>query len=182
MPNPNFVSNRSFTYFFAATVAAMGLLIICFQWGAGSFGSSGPSSFPEQQVVRSPATVEHDNAPWCGAAFTVWIPAGKSGGRTDSWINVRIWKAPGESKMKFVFPDEAMKTGSATYYTELESPVALDWKTQPRQSVKGWIRFSQVSSDQPILGEFDFVTENAIPLKGQFEAQWLNMSLRKASQ
>ncbi|MFN7629311.1 MAG: hypothetical protein ACK5PZ_21000 [Pirellula sp.] len=84
--------------------------------------------------------------------------------------------------MKFVFPDEAMKTGAATYYTELESPVALDWKTQPRQSVKGWIRFSQVSSDQPILGEFDFVTENAIPLKGQFEAQWLNRSLRKASQ
>jgi len=182
MSNPKSVPNRSFHCFYAATVAAVGLLITCFQWHTDTFGSSGPSSFPEQQVVRSPATVEHDIAPWCGAAFTVWIPVGKNGGRTDSWINVRIWKEPRKSKTKFVFPDETMKIGAATYYSDLVSPRTIDWTTQPRQSVKGWVRFSQVNSDQPILGEFEFVTENAIPLKGQFEAHWLNRSLRKASQ
>ncbi len=69
-----------------------------------------------------------------------------------------------------------MKIGAAIYYSDLVSPRAIDWKKQPRQNVQGWVRFSQVNSDQPILGEFEFVTENAIPLKGRFEAQWQNRS------
>ena len=176
MSNPNSVPNRSFHCFYAATVAAVGLLITCFYWHTDLFGFPGPNSTSEQQSASSPATAEHDIAPWDGPAFNVWIPVEKNGGRPDSWINVRIWKEPGKSKTKFVFPDKTMKIGAAIYYSDLVSPRAIDWQTQPRQSVKGWIRFSQVNSDQPILGEFEFVTENAIPLKGRFEAQWLNRS------
>jgi hypothetical protein len=38
MSNPNSVPNRSFNCFYVATVAAVGLLITCFQWHTDSFG------------------------------------------------------------------------------------------------------------------------------------------------
>lgn len=176
MANPNSVPKRSFGRFYAATVVALGLLITHFPWDSESFGIPDPRSFSEQQKADFPATVEHDIAPWDGAAFNVWIPVEKNGGRPDAWINVRIWKAPEESKMKFVFPDETMKNGVATYYSNLVTPKAIDWRQQPHQSVQGWIRFRKLDSDQPIRGEFEFLTDNGIPLKGRFEAQWLNRS------
>lgn len=176
MFSPNSAPNRSFIRFYATAFFVVGLLITCFQWDADSFGFSDPRSFSEQHKAVSPATVEHDIAPWDGAAFNVWIPVEKNGGWPDAWINVRIWKAPEESKMKFVFPDETMKNGVATYYSNLVTPKAIDWWQQPHQSVKGWIRFRKLDGDQPVLGEFEFVTENGIPLKGRFEAHWLNRS------
>ncbi|MBM3966106.1 MAG: hypothetical protein FJ308_13735 [Planctomycetes bacterium] len=66
-----------------------------------------------------------------------------------------------------------MKVGSAIYFSDLESPKAINWNTQPHQRLKGWVRFDQVDSELPIHGEFDFVTEYSVPLKGRFEARWL---------
>jgi|GEM_PF-6796712 len=79
MPNLNSVSNRSFRCFYAVTIAAVGLLIACFQWDSDSFGFLGPKSFPEPQMVGTPAMVERDIAPWDGDAFNVWIPLQKMG-------------------------------------------------------------------------------------------------------
>jgi hypothetical protein len=176
MLKPVTAQNIEFDFWHTTTFALRGLLIAFLLSFVCLPGGQGIGAPPERPGTGLPATAEHDIAPWDGPAFNVWIPVEKNGGRPDSWINVRIWKEPGKSKTKFVFPDETMKIGAAIYYSDLVSPRAIDWQTQPRQSVKGWVRFSQVNSDQPILGEFEFVTENAIPLKGRFEAQWLNRS------
>jgi len=146
-----------------------------------SFGSSlsaqdlGP--VPGQPVGGPSATAEHDIAPWDGPAFGLWIPAEKFGGKPDSWIYLRIWDAPEKSQKKFVFPDRSMKVGAVVYFLDLKSPRSLDWKSQPRKEVKGWVRFIRADRRQAIVGEFDFVSEEAISLKGQFEAEWINKGL-----
>lgn len=67
-----------------------------------------------------------------------------------------------------------MKLGSVVYFLDLKSPRALDWKSQPRQELKGWVRLIRSTSRQTIAGEFDSVSEEAISLKGRFEAEWMN--------
>lgn len=67
-----------------------------------------------------------------------------------------------------------MKLGAVVYFLDLKSPRLLDWKSQPRQELKGWVRFMRVTSRQPVVGEFDFVSEEAMLLKGRFKAQWIN--------
>jgi hypothetical protein len=69
------------------------------------------------------------------------------------------------------------------YFLDLKTPRSLDWKCQPRQELKGWVRFIRANSLQSVVGEFDFLSEEAIALKGRFEAQWINKGwLEKAKQ
>lgn len=76
-----------------------------------------------------------------------------------------------------------MKSGAVMYFLDLKAPRLLDWTSQPRQGLKGWVRFMRANSRQPVVGEFDFVSEEAISLKGRFEAQWINKGrLEKAVQ
>jgi len=127
-------------------------------------------------VGGQPSTAEHDIAPWDGPAFGLWIPAEQYGGKADSWIYLRIWDEPEKSEKKFVFPDESMKVGAAKYFLDLKSPRSLDWSSQPRQELKGWVRFIRSNSLQAVVGDFEFVSEEAIFLRGRFEAKWINKS------
>lgn len=159
----------------AAVVVLGGLLMatLLLAFGCSPSGPGrGPAPGPPEGVSRT--TVEHDIAPWDGPAFTLWIPAETVGGKPDSWIYLRIWNAPETSQKKFVFPDETMKLGAVMYFLDLQSPRAVDWTNQPRQELKGWVRFIKANRGQPVVGEFDFVAEEATLLKGRFEAQWIN--------
>ncbi|MFO0011159.1 MAG: hypothetical protein ACK553_00290 [Planctomycetota bacterium] len=158
-----------------APFASWAMLIAFFLAGVCSLGSEALGPDPERKPGIPPTIVEHDIAPWDGAAFSLWIPAEQFGGKPYSWIYLRIWKSPEESAQeKFVFPDESMKIGRVMYFMDLQSPRSINWKNQPREELKGWVRFSQSKSDQPVLGEFDFVSEKRISLKGKFEAQWVS--------
>ncbi|BFM38226.1 hypothetical protein [Synechocystis sp. LKSZ1] len=121
-------------------------------------------------------TVEHDCAPWDGAAFGLWIPAEKFGGRSNSWIHLRIWRAPEESRTTFIFPDQSQgqEIGTVMYYLDLKLPQSIVWQKQPRQELKGKVRFTRVNNNESVLGEFDFLSERNIHLKGNFEARWIN--------
>lgn len=131
------------------------------------------SSELEPQPEVPHAVAEHDIAPWDGPAFGVWIPAEKFGGKPDSWIYLRIWDAPEQAQKRYEFPDKAMKVGVASYCLKLRSPESIDWRNQPYEELKGWVRFSRSGSDKPILGEFDFTSEKKTSLKGKFEAKWI---------
>lgn len=152
----------------------LGVLIAFLLSGISSQSVRSFGSDLEQQKGGSLATVEHDVAPWDGPAFGLWIPAERFGGKRDSWIYLRIWSAPEKSERKFVFPDKSVKIGAVVYFLDLKSPQLLDLQSQPRQEVKGWVRFIKVNHEQPVVGEFDFVSEQAISLKGRFEAQWIS--------
>lgn len=121
-------------------------------------------------------TAEHDCAPWDGPAFGLWIPAERFGGRSNSWIYLRIWRAPEKSQATFIFPDQSQGqgVGVAIYYLDLKSPQSIVWQKQPRQELKGKVRFLRVNRNEPVLAEFDFFSEKAIHLKGSFEARWIN--------
>ena len=125
-------------------------------------------------------TSEHDCAPWDGAAFSLWIPAERFGGRSNSWIYFRIWKAPEKSQTTFIFPDQSQepRVGTVIYYLDLKSPQSIVWQKQPRQELKGKASFFRVNRNEPVLGEFDFLSEKNIHLKGSFEAQWINKGAR----
>ena len=127
-------------------------------------------------VFGEPSIAEHDIAPWDGPAFGLWIPAARCGGKADSWIYLRIWDAPEKSEKNFVFPDESMKVGAATYFLDVKSPRSIDWSSQPRQELKGWVRFIRSNSQQAVVGDFEFVSEEDIFLRGRFEAKWINKS------
>lgn len=154
----------------ATAVCAIGLAVIA----AGLNIANLKQARADQKTQDSHATVEHDEAPWDGPAFSVWIPAETFRGKPDSWIYLRIWNAPEESQKKFVFPDETMKLGRVVYFLDLKSPRTVDWTSQPRQELKGWVRFIKANSRQPVVGEFDFLSEEATSLKGRFEAEWIN--------
>ncbi|MEW6357484.1 MAG: hypothetical protein AB1696_14230 [Planctomycetota bacterium] len=119
------------------------------------------------------ATVEHDFAPWDSPAFALWISADKCGGQTNSWIYLRIWQEPEKSKRLFVFPDKTAKIGAVIYYPNLKSRQSINWEKQPRQELKGSVRFTRVSEKEPVLGEFDFISDQNVHLQGKFEAQWV---------
>lgn len=120
------------------------------------------------------ATVERDCAPWDGAAFGLWIPAENFGGKPDSWIYLRIWHQPEKSRTTFFFPDKTGKNGRVIYYLDLKSPQSIVWQKQPRQELNGQVHFIRVNEKESVLGEFDFLSEGNIHLKGNFEAQWIN--------
>jgi hypothetical protein len=175
MPKPTSAPHRAFNVFSAATPVSRGLLtailllsIVC----SASAQNLGP--VPGQPRGGPPTTAEHDIAPWDGPAFGIWIPAEQFGGKPDSWIYLRIWDAPEKSLKKVDFPDKSMRLGRVAYFLDLKTPRSLDWKSQPRQELKGWVRFMRANGKQPVIGEFDFVSEDAISLKGRFEAQWIN--------
>ncbi|MFN7616840.1 MAG: hypothetical protein ACK5RM_11835 [Pseudanabaena sp.] len=88
---------------------------------------------------------------------------------------MKIWDAPENSQKKFVFPDKSVSRnlGTLTYFLNLKSPHLVDWQSQPRQELKGWVRFIKANRKQPVVGEFDFVSEKTISLKGRFESQWI---------
>ncbi len=169
-------------------------------------------SLPYPSVVRNPesddaqadgaltATVEHDSAPWCGDAFSLWIPAKPYGGSPDSWIHLKIWEPPEQAHRKYVFPDGETDSpiivrkgdgtcqivadqsagralGAVRYYLDLKTPQSIQWGDQPRQELKGWVRFHQTSSDKPVVGEFDFVSETKVTLQGKFKAEWVTTGL-----
>ena len=115
---------------------------------------------------------ENDCAPWDGPAFGLWLPGEGLGGSPKSWIYLRIWKEPRKSLGRFTFPDKTLKVGAVIYLLKLESPKMIDWQNQPRQQLKGSVRFSRVNTDQNILGELDFLSEKNIHLNGKFEAKW----------
>jgi hypothetical protein len=98
----------------------------------------------------------------------------------------RVWPIDRElvgGQKKVVFPDKSMKSGAVMHFLDLKAPRLLDWTSQPRQGLKGWVRIMRANSRQPVVGEFDFVSEEAISLKGRFEAQWINKGrLEKAVQ
>ncbi|MEI6430374.1 MAG: hypothetical protein WCO45_18620 [Pseudanabaena sp. ELA607] len=184
MPKPTSAHHRTFNVFSAATLVSQGMLtaILLLSFGC-SLSTQDLSALPGQLGRGSPTTAEHDIAPWDGPAFGIWIPAEQFGGKPDTWIYMRIWDAPEKSQKKVVFPDKSMKLGAVIYFLDLKSPRLLDWKSQPRQELKGWVRFMRANRRQPVVGEFDFVSEDAISLKGRFEAQWINKDLlEKAEQ
>lgn len=128
----------------------------------------------EKERTELSATVEHDCAPWDGAAFGLWIPAARFGGNPDSWIYLRIWQDPDKSKTSFVFSDKTGKIGNVRYYLALKSPQLIVWEKQPHQELKGQVRFIRINESESVLGEFDFLSEKSIHLKGNFEARWIN--------
>jgi hypothetical protein len=184
MSKPTSTYPRAIHVFRAAAVALGGLLMatLLLPFGCSPSGQGcGPAPGPPKGDSRT--TVEHDIAPWDGPAFSLWIPAETFGGKPDSWIYLRIWNAPEKSQKKFVFPDETMKLGAVKYFLDLKSPRAVDWKSQPREELKGWVQFIKANRRQPVVGEFDFLSEEATLLNGRFEAQWINKGwLEKAEQ
>ena len=88
---------------------------------------------------------EKDCAPWDGPAFGLWLPGEGLGGPPKSWIYLRIWKEPRKSLGRFTFPDMTLKVGAVIYFLKLESPKMIDWQNQPRQQLKGSVRFSRVN-------------------------------------
>lgn len=119
------------------------------------------------------ATVERDCAPWDGPAFSVWIPAEKLGGPSQSWVYLRIWQQPEDSKGLFKFPSDGQRQkGAVVFFLDLESPKKLNWQNQPRQQLKGTVRFLRVDSKENVLAELDFVSDKNVQLRGNFEAKW----------
>jgi hypothetical protein len=163
--------------FSAATLVSRVLLTPIFLLSFGTSPSAqglGPHGQPGGWPLT---TAEHDIAPWDGPAFGLWISAEQFGGKPDSWIYLRIWDAPERSQRKFVFPDKSMKSGAVMYFLDLKSPRSLDWANQPRKELKGWVRFIRANRRQAVVGEFSFAAEEAISLKGRFEAEWINTDL-----
>lgn len=178
MPKLGSTHNLLFDFFRATTLASRCFLVaivLVFSGCSSSVQSFDPDSGPRGDGPTS--TVEHDIAPWDGPAFGLWIPAGKFGGKPDSWIYLRIWDAIEKSERKFVFPDKSMKMGSALYFLDLKSPRSLDWSTQRRHELNGWVRFITANRKQPVVGEFDFSSEDGVSLNGRFEAEWTNKNL-----
>jgi hypothetical protein len=157
MTKPTSTHRRAFNVFWAATLVSEYLLtaILLFPFGY-SASAQGLGPVPGQPRGGPPTTVEHDIAPWDGPAFGIWIPAAQFGGKPDSWIYIRIWDAPEKSQKKVAFPDKSMRLGAVMYFLDLKSPRLLDWKRQPRQELKGWVRLVRANSRQPVVGEFDF--------------------------
>jgi hypothetical protein len=175
MPKATTVQCRAFNAFLATTLFPGCLLAAILPLSFGySSRAQGPIAVSGLPPGGPPTTAEHDIAPWDGPAFGLWIPAAQFGGKPDSWIYLRIWDAPEKSQKKIVFPDKSMRLGAAAYFLDLKSPRLLDWKRQPRQELKGWVRLIRANGGQPVVGEFNFVSEEAILLKGRFQAQWIN--------
>lgn len=175
MPNPTFTQPRVISAF-RATVVVLGCVLMAsllLPFGC-SPSDQGRDPGARQAIDDSRMTVERDISPWDGPAFSLWIPADRFGGKPDSWIYLRIWNAPEESERTFVFPDETMRLGAVRYFVDLKSPHAVDLSSQPRQELKGWVRLIQANRGQPVVGEFEFVSEDAALLKGRFQAQWRN--------
>lgn len=175
MPKPTSTQPRAIRAF-RATSVALGCLLtanLLLPFGC-SPSDKGRDPGTRQPVDDSRMMVERDISPWDGPAFTLWIPADRFGGKPDSWIHLRIWSAPEESEGTFVFPDQTMKRGAVRYFVDLKAPHAVDPSRQPHQELKGWVRFIEANRGQPVVGEFDFVSEDAAVLKGRFQAQWRN--------
>lgn len=134
------------------------------------------SEYANLAMVKQPvlAIAEHDCAPWDGPAFGLWIPADDLGGGFHSWIYLRIWQDPRHSLGAFHFPDQAVKPkGAVVFFADLPSPQQINWSKQPRQQMKGTVRFTRVRVDQNIIGSLDFVTDRNVHLRGAFEARWI---------
>jgi hypothetical protein len=175
MLKPTTAHPFAFNFSLAATLVS-GCLISAFLLLSFGYSSSAQGLAPDPGQPRGgpPTTAEHDIAPWDGQAFGLWIPSTQFGGKPNSWIYARIWDKPENSQRKFNFPDKSMRVGTVTYLLDLKSPRLVDWIRQPRQELKGWLRLIRANGRQPVIGEFDFVSEEAVVLKGRFEAQWIN--------
>jgi hypothetical protein len=123
---------------------------------------------------KQEATVEADCAPWDGPAYTIWVPAGKVGGKPNSWISISIWQAPDQSATSFTYPDLTGKGGHATYWPNLKSHEQVIWSKQSHENLAGKLYLTSINGHKSILGEFDFSTEKDVPLKGKFESRWSN--------
>ena len=178
MLKPFTAQNIEFDFWHTTTFASRGLLIAFLLSFVCLPGGQGIGAPPERPGTGLPTTVEHDIAPWDGPAFGIWIPAEPFGGKIDSWIYLRIWDAPERSQKKFVFPDESVprSLGAVVYFMDLKSPSSVNWRSQPRHELKGSVRFIKSNRVQPVVGEFDFVSEKGTALKGRFEAQWISKS------
>ena len=133
------------------------IALLIFILGATFFMSSARFHEPAQVF---PATINRDCAPWDGTAFTVSIPY-----EPGTFINISIWQAPDlKLPVRFSFPDETMRVGTATFLVRYSYSIPLSGK----------VFFWQVERDSPVEGEFDLVTEAGQHLKGKLKAEWGN--------
>jgi hypothetical protein len=61
------------------------------------------TNHPKAGAIPS-AIADPDCVPWDGPAFGLWIPARELGGSANSWIYLRIWQRPEDSRGIFTFP------------------------------------------------------------------------------
>ena len=120
-------------------------------------------TFPDRKQILTqtlPATIQHDCAPWDGAAFTVSIPPQGQGG--DS-ISISIWQAPELTFPKtFSFPDNTGQVGNASLMRSSGSA----------EQLSGSVFFSSVNQESPVDGRFELSTSAGQRFAGEFHAEW----------
>ena len=140
---------KSRTQFFIAA----GLLIFLF--GITWFTFSTRNQEPLQIF---PATINHDCAPWDGAAFNVSIPFDDG-----TIIDISIWQSPDiKLPTTYSFPDETGQVGNALLRLQAGLP----------EQLTGRVSFPRVEQGVPVEGEFNLLTEAGQKFKGKFEAEW----------
>ena len=118
-------------------------------------------TFPgrNQAVTQTlPATIQHDCAPWDGAAFTVSIPL--PGGDA---LSISIWQAPELSSPKtFSFPDNTGQVGNAS----------LMHSGGAAEQLSGKVFFSSIKEGSPVEGRLELSTDNGQRFAEKFRAEW----------
>lgn len=133
------------------------------------------AGIPPLTTTPAAAMVEHDCAPWDGPAFGLWIPGAELGGPRESWVHLRIWQRPEDSRGPFTFPESSPRQkGSVRLYLKRPSPRSLNGQQQPHQDVSGTVRFLQIRDHADVLGELDLSSPQAIHLRGRFVARWIS--------
>lgn len=118
------------------------------------------SSNDRESLQVFPATLSRDCAPWDGSGFTVSIPYD-----TGSVIAISVWQSPDiRVPIKFSFPDETLRIGSA---------LLLPQKGLPEE-LTGNLRFQRVEQSIPVEGEFHFTAGTGKRFNGKFIAMWGN--------
>ena len=120
-------------------------------------------TFPgrNQTITQTlPASIQHDCAPWDGAAFTVTIlPQGQ--GRDT--ISISIWQAPELTSPKtFSFPDNTGQVGNASL---MQAGGAVE-------QLSGKVFFSLIKEGSPVEGRLELSADNGQRFAEKFRAEW----------
>ncbi|HET7142784.1 MAG TPA: hypothetical protein VFI68_02085 [Anaerolineales bacterium] len=108
------------------------------------------------------ASVNRDCAPWDGTAYTISIPD-----QAGSVIVLSIWKSPGvRFPVTYSFPDSSGRVGTAVHQFALGS----------FQQLSGKITLQPFEIGSPVLGGFNFTSEDGKQFTGVFKAEWGNQS------
>ena len=104
-----------------------------------------------------PAVIRHDCSPWDWAAFTISIPV------ESRTIQISVWRSPAiKLPVVFSFPDETGKSGYAfLLHSQGDS-----------EELSGRVTFEGVSTENPVEGRFDFISETGEKFTGKFTAAW----------